>query len=427
MFGGMCLVALSLFAQAETESAAELPEKVRRLVRQLDANELAKRDEAEAKLIALGPDVLVELPLLSKRSRLSAEIEQRLKRIRYTLEKVAAASATHATLVTLNGEMKLSEIFAALEVQTGNRIVDFRDRFGQQQSESVVLVDFERIPFWDAFDQILDQAGLATYAYGGEKNSLAIVARDEKQLPAHGRSSYAGVFRFEATQIRANRELRNPNLDTLRLGMEIMWEPRLNPISLEQPLDGVTAIDGDGNELLVDRQQGTLESPVQNTISAVEMVIPLALPDRDVRTISSLKGNLTALVPGRVARFTFDDFEGVRNVEQRQAGVTVVLQRYRKDADLHEIRLLVQFNKSSGALASHRGWIYTNESYLIDPEGNRVNHAGFETTRQGVDEAGFSYKFVVENDLKGYRFIYETPAAIIPLRVAYELKDIPLP
>jgi len=420
------IVAMMLVGQAEVAEPEASKAQVRRLVRQLGHEQLTKRDEAEAALIELGPEILEKLP---RGKKLGSEVDLRLGRIRDVLERVVAKAATRATRVTLKGERKLSEVFAAFESQTGNRIVDFRGNFNQEKTDPVLELDLAKATFWEALDQVLDQAKLVTYAYGGQENALAVVNREEGQLPSYGRADYAGIFRVEATQIRANRDLRNPENDMLQLALEITWEPRITPIALQQSWESVKAWSDAGDVLEISGRQGTLDATVQNMISSVEMVVPLVLPDREARSIASLKGKLTALVPGQVSNFTFAKLSKARNVEQRKAGVVVVLQQTRRNAELHEVRMLVRFDKASGALASHRAWIYayTNKGHLIGPDGQTIRHAGFETTRQDVNEIGFSYKFVLDGDLDGYKFVYVSPTAIVRMPVEYKLTDIDLP
>jgi hypothetical protein len=235
------------------------------------------------------------------------------------------------------------------------------------------------------------------------------------------------VFRVEPTEISSHRDLRRPDLSSLRMTLEICWEPRLVPIALSQPLADIQAVDEQGEPIPVAGGEGSLESPVRNGVSAVEMEIPLMVPARSVQRIASLKGQLTALLPGRVEAFEFPQLKDVRDEELRKAGVTVVLQTVRKNVAVHEVRIIVRFDKAANALESHRGWIYNNKAYLIDADGQEVEHIGFETTRQTLNEVGMAFKFALDQDLGGYRFVYETPAAIVRLPVKYELKDIALP
>ena len=85
------------------------------------------------------------------------------------------------------------------------------------------------------------------------------------------------------------------------------------------------------------------------------------------------------------------------------------------------------FDKADGALDSHRGWMFNNKAYLLDPMGEKVEMAGFETTRQTQQDLGVAYFFDIPTDPKGYTFVYETPGAILNMPVKYELKNLPLP
>jgi len=394
-------------------------------VRQLDANDLARRQAAEAALVEMGPKILDVLPPIT--SRTPPEIKNRLPRIIGLLQEQAAEAATEASRVTLESQtLPLSRIVALLKEQTGNQLIDFRGRWGQGADDVGVEVDFDDLPFWEALDQVLDRAGLTLYHYAGEPNTVAYVKRDANELPRYGRASYHGVFRIEPTAMTAMRNLRQPDTSALKLTLEVAWEPRLVPILVSQALTDIQAVDEKGNVIAV-AGEGSLESPVQNGVSAASIEVPLAVPERNVQKIASLSGRLFALVPGRVEAFEFAELEDAEDEEIRKGAVTVVLQKVRKNAALYEIFALVRFDEAANALESHRGWIFNNKAYLLDKDGKQREPDGLETTRRTENEMGISYKFVLEDDLSDYRFVYETPAAIVQLPIEYELKDIPLP
>jgi hypothetical protein len=426
VIGSLLLIGLLGVGQADEGIDQAVRLQVVRLVRELDDDQLDRREAAERGLIALGPDVLDLLPPVTRRT--SAEAKVRLERIRRALEQAAAEAAAQASVVTLSGTMLLSEAFAAVEKQTGNKIVDWRKRFHQQQGDPQVTVDFAKTPFWAALDDLLDQARMTVYNFGGEPGAVTVIARTQEEFTRVGRATYSGLFRFEGTRLQAIRDLRNPANQSLRLSMEVAWEPRISPIVLQVPLDSLEAIDDQGNQLTIDDRRSRFEVPVESNISASELVVPLALPPRTVQSIGSLKGTLWALVPGAVEAFEFGDLQNARSVQQRRAGVTVILDQVRRNADLHEVRIRVQFDKAQNALESHRGWIYNNDAYLLDSDGNRVEHAGLQATRQAETEVGVAYLLEdIEGGLEGCKFVYKTPAAIVKMPVKYELKDIQLP
>lgn len=136
---------------------------------------------------------------------------------------------------------------------------------------------------------------------------------------------------------------------------------------------------------------------------------------------------MDVVLPGREVEFRFENLQDAKQVQQQDAGVTVILQTVRPNLAVHDVRILVRFDEASGALESHRGWIYDNEAYLTDAAGNREDHAGFETTAQQTNEVGLSYKFVIDKELKEYAFVYKTAAAVVRVPVDYELRAIDLP
>jgi len=410
---------------AGAEAPGGLPLQVRRLVRQLDDNQLATREAAERELIELGPEALDLLPSPGRDT--SAEVRVRLERVRKTLQEEAAKAAAEPSRVTLQGEMPLSAALAAVQQQTGNRIVDFRQRFGQQPHDPQLKFDFDKQPFWTAFDVILDRAGMTLYNFSGEAKALAVVARDQAELDRASRAVYEGLFRFEVLRVLAIRELRNPAHHSLRLVLEITWEPRVPPILLQIPLGDLRATDDAGRAMEIGSKRANLEVPVESAIPAAEVQVPLSLPDRSVNKIASLRGQLSALVPGQVEAFEFSNLGAAESVEQSRAGVTVVLEQVRKNVDVYELRLRVRFDQARNALESHRNWIYGNEAYFIGPDRQRFEHVGQQAFRQTENEVGVAYLSDRENGLADCKFVYKTPAVLIQMPVAFELKDIPLP
>jgi hypothetical protein len=413
-----------LLGQAADATNDDLTQQVKRLIRQLNAPELSMRDDAQQQLIKLGPAVLDLLPEPTERT--SAEERQRLAQIRNKLQRAQAEGSVEATHVTLQGEMLLSEALAAIQKQTGNVMIDHRQQFGQQAGDPKIKLELDKVPFWQAVDVVADKAGLTVYPYA-EQDGVAFVSLQENEVPRLERNaSYAGAFRLEPMELLAKRNFRNSTDQRLQLLLELAWEPRLDPITVQQDLADVMAVDDQGNSLPLAVDEGLREASITPGELATELALPFELPGRDVKKIASIKGKLLALVPSRVETFRFDDLSG-RSAEQRKAGVVVLLDQVRKNNDVWEIRVLVRFDKASGALESHRGWIFNNEAYLETADGQRVNFDGFETTRQTDDEVGVAYVFDLERGPKGMTFVYKTPSVISVLPIEYELKDLPLP
>ena len=406
------------------DSPDELQLEVRRLVRQLDADQLIARDEAEKELIAEGPAILPWLP--KPDARMTEEVKHRLARVRQKVEQDAAERAASATTVTLKvTESPLSLVLANFEKQTGNKL-SFGNAGGEQVNETPITLDVDGADFWPALDQTLDQANLTVYHYS-QPATLTLRSKPTDQRPRHGSASYSGPFRIEALQARALRDLRGPTNRNLRLQVEIAWEPRLAPIAMTLSLDDIRAEDEHGNLLPTSDQSTMLPVEVHAGTTAVELEIPFALPPRSATKIAKLTGTIHALVPGRVESFRFDNIETADQTEQRQGGVTVILDTVLENNDLWDVRMRVRYDEATGALESHRGWVYRNPRYIVNAEGERFEDWADETIGQTDTEIGFAFAFDLPNGPAGLSFVYETPAVIVRMPVEFELTDIDLP
>lgn len=429
MFTALVLICGLALGQTTPSAAAgdDLAAKVKALAAQLYSDEAAKREAAEKAIVALGPEVLPLLPTTNRNT--PAEIVNRLLRIRNSLVRVEVEAATRASLVTLSGEMPVSQAIAEITRQTGNKLVDYRERFGQEGADPMVKLALDKVTFWQALDTVLDAAGLTIYNFDEEKGAVAYTSRGADAPPRLGRATYSGLFRLAPARIEATRDLRNSTMHALKLTVDAEWEPRIRPIVLEVALADFAAKDESGGEIAIDRSEGTLEVPIEASNAAVEIELPLAAPARSVKTLASVKGKVTAVVLGKVETFEFADIDKARSIPLERGGVTVTVESCRKNGDIYDVSMRVRFDRAANALESHRGWIYENESFLLDAKGNRIENAGLEATLVDVNEVGLAYKFDLGNNATptGHKFVYKTPAAIIRIPVEVELKGIDLP
>lgn len=87
----------------------------------------------------------------------------------------------------------------------------------------------------------------------------------------------------------------------------------------------------------------------------------------------------------------------------------------------------LRLDQPGEALRSHRGWVFDNKTFLLDENGEEIDHAGFETTLQTEEEIGLAYLFDHEPGVEGLTWVYRTPSSVHRFPVDYELKDLELP
>ena len=411
-----------VIGQAEAPSA-DLKRSVIRLVDQMDSNLAAERDAAEKKILDLGTDVLSVLP--DPNPRFSSEVNNRLRRIRLVLERRRAEATVEPSRVTLTAEkLPLSEVLAAIEKQTGNAVLDYRERLGQQTSDPELTLKFDKTPFWTALDEVLEAAEMTIYPYPDEAG-VAIVNRGTDETSDQAPRQVVGPFRLAANEIVARRQFREGG-HSCQLALEVSWEPRLQPIVLTQDT-GKLEIEADTGPLELD----AVDSEIQVTVGAGEMIkemrLPITPPERKSQSIKRLKGKLNVVVPGQVETFLFGNLRADKIPEQRKGGVTVYLDRVRKvNAAAWEVRVRVKFDETAGAFQSHLNWMLDNVAGLQSPDEELRNWDTSETTLRTDNEFGIAYLFVVE-DIAKYKLVYKTPVLILEVPIEYEIKDIPLP
>jgi hypothetical protein len=415
-----------------TKVGSDADQKISAAVSNLTDSHAATRDAAEKQLLELAnanaPQTDRILALLPKdNDQLPLAVRDRLSRLRRKIEDQVAKVATNGTKVTLSADkMPLADVLKSIEKQTGNKIVDSRDESDSGDKGTEITIELKDEPFWSAIDKILDQAKLSVNAVGGA-DALTLVPRGNDDRSRQEGAAYEGPFRTEVLLAEAERNLRQSKQATLKLQLEVAWEPRLPPIALSQPVADVHATTDDGQELMITQPDGLQDVDVPTGTQAAELGLPFSLPNRGAKKIATLKGKLHALVPGRHAKFQFENFAKSIGKSQSLGGVKVTLDDVRKNGAVWELHMRFSLEDSKTSLESHRDWVLQNLSYLVDRDGRHIENAGFESTRQTDNEVGAAYFFDTTSDLDGLTWVYETPASIVDLPVTYELKDIDLP
>ncbi len=330
----------------------------------------------------------------------------------------------------LSGEASLPEVLASIEEQTGNRLVDYRQQFNQDADEVKVVFDHTEKEFWPVVDAMLDNTGLDLYPYSGE-GALAIVQREADLGLRKGRAVYSGPFRLDVTNIYAHSDLRSLNPGSLQLELEISWEPKVKPLALSQPLAALTILADDSSWVRPSTMVESLDVEVQPGSYAADMTVPLELPRRNISMIASLEGQMVALVPKEVTEFRFEDLDSEKKDAEKntqtQGGIRVALEGIRRNQELWELRMRVTILSDDSRLLSATSWLFQNLTYLETAEGEKIDHAGLETTLQTENELGLAYFFDAPGELSEYVWVYRSPTNIGLVPVEFELRNIPLP
>lgn len=399
----------------QTQGDDQFRSQVSELVDTLDSSQLAKRQQAERDLIALGPNALGFIPAAD--DRYSAEAKLRMRRVLRALEEELARAEAEAKSFRLGSVSTLDEALTRISDLSGVK-------FARQGFENRPLgLNIGPQAFWPTLDSVLDAAELDVNYYIGEPGELGLVQRVEGRVSRTDSAAYAGVYRLETSSATARRDYRNPRLNGLSIATEIAWEPRLTPIGLNIPLDSITATFDDGQKLKPDT--GQLDVSTNGALPFSEFNIPLPLPTGSPRQIESLSGTIRSMLPGASEHFQVDLSK--EHEPENVGSVTFWVESVRLNGTLHEVRVEVAFEDPGKAFESHRQWVFENPAYVTTSDGKRLEHLGLQTYRQTSERVGIGYLFDLNEQAEGKTFHYETPISIISNEVNFLMKNILLP
>ena len=235
-----------------------------------------------------------------------------------------------------------------------------------------------------------------------------------------------GIFHIQVTRIAAARNLFAPQNDHCNIEMQVRWEPRLRPISVDLAMEKVKITDEFDEEVEPVNTDSVVSGVVQPEIPQLEFSLQLKPVDRQVEVLKSIEGTIDAVLPGRIETFKFKNLAEVeRGTEQEKAGVFVSYGGNRKNDDIWSVLVNIGFDESNNADESYLGWVFENEAYLVDAEGNKHDYIGYESFSSQENRIGVQYLFDV--DPAKCSLVYKTPAAIVKMPIKFKLAKIPLP
>jgi hypothetical protein len=391
-----------------------LRKRVEALVKDLDANREVVRDEAEKQLMEIGAAAVPYLPPVTDDA--SDEFRMRLDRVRVALLERDKKMLTEPTRVTIQGTMTAREAFDALEDQTGNRL-PLEDVQGLEQN---IDIDLDDMLYWEAVDELLDKLGLTVMPIDGD--ALRMIPRTPELPQRIAMASYAGNFRLEPIAVMKEQRLYEPELSSTSIELSLMWEPRLNPVFVRYELEGLELTCDNGEVLRPKTGQGSDFAPTGSQLIAL---LEFDRPTRSAKEIVSWKGIFRCAIPGKPVAIGFKDLDEANSLVTL-GDIEVTLEKVRENRDVQEILLGITLRGDQG-VDSMQGWTSLIDAYLRDKEGDRIEHVGWSTTRITDRGIGLSFLFEVEEELKGYEFVFTAPQSILQQSVEYNLGSVPLP
>jgi hypothetical protein len=313
----------------------------------------------------------------------------------------------------------LTAAIQKLSQQTGIEIVDKR----LVKTDPQLELQFEKTPFWQALDAIARKARVVVNVYQGD-GRIALVDGTYRELPV----SYSGVFR---TVVKSLVLMQNFDTGTKNgvAHLEVAWEPRFEPLYLEQKPASVCYAKGKGQATF---QQGGRSPVAVHGRSYLDFKVEFPAPDRSTLKVDLIKGSLSLLTPSKMLTFTFENL--TPGEKKTQEGITVRLNKFNWEDDPWDLGIVLDYPGAGGIkFESYQSWLVNNQIYLENKRSKRIKHfaVGERAQRATYPHAELVYFFGNKKGKLGkprdLKLVYRTPGKIVTIPMQFEFKDLKLP
>ncbi len=401
------------------------PQRIARLIKQLDADTRAARVQAERQLLEIGPGLLPHLPppeLLP-----SNAVRETVKRVRVQLERRRAADSVRASQVTLGGRLTLEAALQAIRQQTGNRID--ASRLPAVSRRQTFSTDLRNASFWSTVDEICRQTELDLQFADSPDGPLLVKSVTSSRVPV----AYSGPFRLSAATASLRPIFGDEQHRLVRVTLDVASEPRLRPLFLTIDGSKISATAAAGELLPALNPEARLELPLSGRGRSASVQLDFKTAADVALSRVDLVGTMSMQLAANTQRIAFPKLPQSSGVARRRGGVTVTVKKtaFTQPVDTgHEIRVQVSVGYDAGgpAFESHRTWIFHNEVFLETSDGRRIALNGrYQTSLESDGGVRVEYQFQnVKHDPGDLRFVYLAPTLIVDVPVRFKIDDVPV-
>jgi hypothetical protein len=427
--GMTCLLwSISNSALSQDAAVQEPPVKTRiaGLMRELDADQRARRIHAERELLDLGPSILNELPppeLIP-----NPAVRASVVKIRKTLELRKATESIQPSRITTAAGISFAEFVKVIEQQTANSI-DTKS-LTPAELQSPLTHAYQGETFWNALDKTLAKSNIRM-DHNPDATALRLLPREKLSAPLLQLGvTRNGPYRIAVESLKL-RPIAGSTQKRLRAEISVTPEPRLRALFLKFEARDFSAVTKSGKILPSADPDAQLDLPLGEGGHYVrwnlDFLVPADLPADELEN-PHINGKATMQIAAGSEHIRIKDLSKADGVARRRGGVTVSVLK----VGVHEnpggkrdlsVQIQVAYDTGGPAFESHRTWIFHNQVYLEPLEGDPISvNGGYETNRQGNGLVGVTYRFAdVKVPLDQLQFVYVAPTLIIDSPLTFEL------
>ena len=348
--------------------------------------------------------------------------------------KVPAKGAGGETLVTLHlkdayPDDAIIKIHDQTQVDFNAVPEDLWDKIDKK-----VTVDAEGKPLLAVLWEICAQSNVAFRTSPFERSIELIPASGNlagRPICAAGPLLFVPETMVRSQSITYSAERRRQDGCTIQLA--IYQEPGLNVIALGSGLDISEAVDENGHSLLPTGPKRAGAAPVLTRGSAYSQAsVQLALGENAGRTVKSLKGTYTVVLPTQTRQTQFDDVMSGKELTETLGDFAITIKAQPGDARTMGLRITAAPAKDVMIKGGDPRWnLLTNalsNAHFVDAKGHSTRSWGIGITSNAATyQADITFPPAGAAGGNGRKLVVDLPIASKELSLPFAFKDLPLP
>lgn len=407
-------LAAAAWAQAPAVGDSRPARSIAELLRELDADDFARREAAAEELARRGPEAAAAL----EAAKGEGSLERRL-RVEALLAKLGTKAAPASrplarATIDLKGAT-LREACAALGAATRRVVRTAAPGDGER------IVDFSCVdaPFFVALDLLAAAAGATTYR---DARDGAYVLRAGAEKP--GPTTYAEGVRVALTSLSVTRSTRfgSPAQSSAYVQAQVDADPESGVLGILAPVAVLEAVDDRGRSVAPkERQQVNYVQRIDPT-GRMQVAAMLTPPEADAKTIKTLRLDLRTIVPEEIGEVEITSLKADPEGFVGDGALRVAVVEWTEGEDGVTVRVAIERPVAEGDAPPN--------SNLSDDQVTVVRTDGVATQPKsaGMKNLGARAEWRAELPKGSYASLRVTSLLKYSIRaVAIEFADVPLP
>ncbi|MFI5381518.1 MAG: hypothetical protein ACHRHE_19650 [Tepidisphaerales bacterium] len=424
--------AVSARAEGPATRPAE-PERIRKLISTLGAEEWRDRQAAEDELEAMG---LAIRPALTEALARSTDTEARM-RLESILRQIADRAATGPTLITLHLKGALPrQAFDEFFQQAGATLRVVPDNLWDSRPFSPADVDIEAQPYWVALPELCKTYDVQVQN-AGDRDVSVVDKTSQYRLFGKAPRVVHGPFMVIAQSVSRSQwaELNfNQNVSKhCAVQLIVLAEPKLRVLQGAYVAHIDEAVDENGNSLLMPAAQ-QIEGVQRLTGCAWNLQATLKPADPLGDRIARLSGTARYWIQTRSEKTEIANLAEAKDRSQQVGGRAFVVKELKKQGEMWQIKL--SFSRFAWGGADMGSLQDPNGSTirLLDADGRTLPRIGGVATNFTADnmmEMLFSFgrpaSTAADKVPDPAKLVVEIPTEMKEMTVPFEFTDLPMP